>query len=147
MRLDLRHLGQAGDVAIGVEQICRQIFTDPVTLRSQWPRETRAPFFQANRTTALFPRLQSKVSRYRNQACLAEVVAGESKKYLVFYSRCAFSPNQIQGLILPTGEQIPLPADLVLRQLNGAAIASCEPEQLLITDWIKKAVPGSLLLG
>ncbi|HAX79391.1 MAG TPA: hypothetical protein DCY88_27085 [Cyanobacteria bacterium UBA11372] len=147
VRLDLRHLEQQGDVAVDIDIICGKILSDPASLRVNWSRETRAPFFKANRTTALFPRMKSKVTDYRNDACLAEVLAGEGGKYVVFYTMRPFEVSQIKSMIMPTGEEIKLPQDVSFRNLNGDRIIACESEQILVTDWIKKAVPGSLLLG
>lgn len=147
VRLDLRHLVQAGNVAVDVDRICRDILDNPISLRDRWPRQTRAPFFNANRTTALFPRMKAKHAGYRNQDCLAEVLSGESGKYVVFQSLRPFTADQIQNMVMPTGETVGLPADVHFRTLTGEPLSSFEPEQLLVTDWIKKAVPGSLLLG
>ncbi|MFP5274741.1 U32 family peptidase [Coleofasciculus sp.] len=146
IRLDVRHLSQEDNVAVDIDKICRQILEDPAKLRENWFRETRAPFFKANRTTALFPRMKSKLSEYRNDTCLAEVLAGESGKYVVFYTWRSFEISQIQSMVLPTGEAI-VPQDVIFRNINGEPLDSFEPEQILVTNWIKKAVPGSLLLG
>lgn len=146
VRLDLRHRGQDGNLAVDIDKICHQLLENPATLRQTWFRETRAPFFNANRTTALFPRMKSKLAEYRNDACLAEVIAGESGKYVVFYTWRSFEISQVQSMVLPTGETIPL-QDVVFRNVNGESVDTFEPEQILVTDWIKKAVPGTLLLG
>ena len=147
VRLDLRHLGREGDVAVDIDRICRQILADPISLRLTWPRETRAPFFKANRTTALFPRMKSKLSDYRNDNCLAEVLAGEKGKYVVFYTLRSFELSQIKSMMMPTGEEIEVPPGITFRNLNGEQLETAEPEQMLLTDWIKKAVPGALLVG
>ena len=147
VRLDLRHLGQQGNVAPDVDRICRQISEDPTSLRVTWPQETRAPFFKANRTTALFPRMKSKLFKYRNDVCLAEIVTGEGGKYVVFYTLRSFEVSLIKSIMLPTGEEIEVPQGVSFRNLNGELLDVFEPEQVLITDWIKKAMPGALLLG
>jgi putative protease len=147
VRLDLRHLGKNGDVAVEIDRICQQTLADPVSLRLNWFRETRAPFFKANRTTALFPRMKSKVADYRNQSCLAEVLSGESGKYVVFQTLRSFDVSQIQGMIMPTGEEIRIPSGIVFRNINGESLESFTSDQIIITNWIKKAVPGSLLLS
>lgn len=147
VRLDLRHLEGDGNVAVDIDVICDKILSDPASLRVNWSRETRAPFFKANRTTALFPRMKSKVTDYRNDACLAEVLAGEGGKYVVFYTMRPFEVSEITSMVMPTGEEIKLPQDVSFRNLNGDRIITCESEQIIVTDWIKKAVPGSLLLG
>ncbi|MGL5083422.1 MAG: U32 family peptidase [Microcoleaceae cyanobacterium] len=150
IRLDLRHLGQGYDVAMNIDQICQQILDNPVDLRKNWPRPTRSPFFKANRTTSIFPRIRSrgKLADYRQQdECLAEVLSGESGKYVVFQSLQAFAMEQAQSLMLPTGETVSIPADLIFKMLNHEAVTRCDRDQLLVTDWIKKAVPGSLLMA
>lgn len=147
VRLDLRHLEEDGDVAINIDIICGQILENPASLRVNWSRETRAPFFKANRTTALFPRMKSKVTDYRNDACLAEVLAGEGGKYVVFYTMRPFEVSQIKTMMMPTGEAIKLPPEVSFRNLKGEQLNCFESAQILVTDWIKKAVPGSLLLG
>lgn len=147
--LDLRHLGRDGDVAVDVDQICTQILTAPVVVRKNWPRLTRSPFFNANRTTSIFSRMKSKhkLIKYRQEVGLAEVLAGESGNYVVFHTLRHFAVAQVEKIIVPTGEEIEIPEEVVFRNLNGEVIESCDREQILITDWIKKAMPGSLLLG
>ena len=147
--LDLRHLGQNGDVAVDIDKICTQILTDPVSLRKNWGKPTQSTFFKGNRTTSMFSRMKSKhkLVKYRKDVGLAEVVAGESGNYVVFQSLRPFAVTQIEKIIIPTGEEIEIPAEIVLRNLNGEIVESCDREQILITDWIKKAMPGSLLLG
>lgn len=147
--LDLRHLGRDGDVAVDVDRICSQIFSDPTGLRKNWLRPTRSPFFNANRTTSIFSRMKSKhkLTKYRQEVGLAEVLAGESGNYVVFQSLRPFAVSQIENMILPTGEEILIPEEIVFRNLNGEVVELCDREQILITDWIKKAMPGSLLLG
>lgn len=147
--LDLRHLGQDGDLAVDIDRICSQILADPTALRENWPRPTRSPFFNANRTTSIFSRMKSKhkLVKYRQEVGLAEVLAGESGNYVVFQSLRSFAVAQVENLIVPTGEEIEIPKEIVFRNLNGEVVESCDREQILITDWIKKAMPGSLLLG
>ncbi|XWK89902.1 MAG: U32 family peptidase [Phormidium sp.] len=147
VRLDLRHLEKNGDVAVDIDNICRKIIENPATLRLNWFRETRAPFFKANRTTALFPRMKSKVADYRNQNCLAEVLTGESGKYVVFQTLRPFDVSQIQNMIMPTGEEIKIPPETVFRNINGEELETFTSDQILVTNWIKKAVPGTLLLS
>ena len=88
-----------------------------------------------------------KLVKYRQDVGLAEVVAGESGNYVVFQSLRPFAITQIEKIIIPTGEEIEIPAEIVFRNLNGEIVESFDREQILITDWIKKAMPGSLLLG
>ncbi|MFB2837483.1 U32 family peptidase [Floridanema evergladense] len=147
VRLDLRHLEKNGDVAVDIDNICRQILKNPASLRLNWFKETRAPFFKANRTTALFPKMKSKVADYRNQNCLAEVLTGESGKYVVFQTFRSFDVSQIKSMIMPTGEEIKIPPETIFRNINGEQLSSFTSDQILVTNWIKKAVPGTLLLS
>ena len=147
VRFDLRHLGQEGDVAVDIDKICYQSLQDPVSLRKNWHRETRAPFFNANRTTALFSRIKPKLSELRDDTCLAEVLAGESGKYVVFYTLRPFDVSLIKSMMLPTGEKIEVSPEVAFRTLDNEPIETFDSEQMIVTDWIKKASPGSLLLG
>lgn len=147
VRLDLRHLAQEGEVAVNIDLICHQILQDPTSIRKNWHRETRAPFFNANRTTSLFPRIKPKLSELRDDTCLAEVLAGESGKYVVFHTLRPFDVSLIKSMMLPTGEEIKVPPEVVFRTLKNEPIDTFESEQILITDWIKKAIPGALLLS
>ncbi len=149
VRLDLRHLGNAENIAVNVDTICQQIFTDPATLRKNWPKPTRSPFFKVNRTTSIFSRMKSKskLSEYRHQGALAELLTGKSGEYVVFYSLRSFEITEIKTLVLPTGQEIEFSSEVIFRNLNGDLIQRCESEQILITTWIKKAMPGSLLIN
>lgn len=149
VRLDLRHLSQADNVAVNIDKICQQILENPTTLKTQWPKPIRAPFFKANRTTSIFHRMKSKakLSEYRHEIGLAEIVAVESKTAVIFYALQPFNFSQIHALILPTGEERQLPEELEFRNLKGEVITKCDGEQILITNWFKKAMPGAVLLG
>ncbi|MFY7802273.1 MAG: U32 family peptidase [Limnoraphis robusta] len=149
VRLDLRHLSQADNVAVNIDKICQQILENPTTLKTQWPKPIRAPFFKANRTTSIFHRMKSKakLSEYRHEIGLAEIVAVESKTAVIFYALQPFNFSQIHALILPTGEERELPEELEFRNLKGEVITKCDGEQILITNWFKKAMPGAVLLG
>ncbi len=149
VRLDLRHLNQPGHLTVDLATICQQILTDPEALRKQWPRPTRAPFFKTNRTTSIFSRMKSKskLAEYRHHNALAEILTGESGNYVVFYSWRRFDISQIQSLVLPTGQAISVPENIVFCNIDGEPIQTCDPEQILVTPWIKKAMPGSLLLS
>lgn len=145
IRLDLRSLQPAEDAAPNVDQICQQIATDPTALRQQWPRPTRAPFFNANRTTALIPRMKTRrLDPWRNQA-LAEAIASEKNKFLVFRVLHPFPLNTPLKLISPTGDPLPLPDHF--RSLDGQVLDTAQADQLLIADWVKRGVPGSLLVA
>jgi len=156
LRLDLRPLdltaapaqfaAQAGDAAPAIDRLCQQILQDPASIRPQWPRPTRAPFFQANRTTALIPRMKTRwLDPWRPHA-LAEVIASEKDNYLVFRTLRSFSFGGDYTLLLPTKEVVAFPQSCNPRSLTGAPQAETLPDQLILTHWIKKVVPGSLLL-
>jgi len=147
VRLDLRHLGDRHNAAPNVDQICQQVLANPVALRQSWPHETRAPFFKANRTTSLFPRLKSKRFETWRDQCLAEVIASEKGKYVVFYTTQTFAIATAKRLLLPTGEMMDLPVEVLFRSVAGEPLETVETEQLLVTDWVKKTVPGTLLLA
>ncbi|NJK37228.1 MAG: hypothetical protein HC835_11640 [Oscillatoriales cyanobacterium RM2_1_1] len=150
VRLDLRHLSSGKNAAENIDQIGWQTLNQPLNLRQNWPRPTRSPFFKVNRTTAIFQRIKSKgkLAEYRHQEnCLAEVLSGESGQYVVFQSLGSFDLTLADHLIMPTGEVVEVPERIVFQTLNREAVTQCDRGQLLITDWIKKAVPGSLLMA
>ena len=146
VRIDLRSFSQQPDAAPNIDTICQQLLSDPATLRQQWHRPTRAPFFNANRTTALIPRMKTRrLDPWRNRA-IAEVIAGEGGSYVVFRVLRPFHLTPDTQILLPTGDRLPFPPDCNLRTLQGVPTMQGEADQLLLTDWIKKTVTGSLLL-
>ncbi len=149
VRLDLRNLSQDGNIAVNIDNICQQILDNPTTLKTKWPRPIRAPFFKTNRTTSIFHRMKSKskLATFHHEIGLAEIIAVESKTSVIFYALKSFEITQINNLILPTGEERKLPEDIEFRNLQGEVISKCDDEQILITNWFKKAMPGTLLLG
>ncbi|EDZ93215.1 U32 family peptidase [Limnospira fusiformis KN01] len=148
LRLDLRHFGKNGNLAPDIDQICEQIFTDPVTLKNHWQTEARSPFFKANRTTSIFSRMKSKskISHYRNDLCVAEALGGESGKYIVFQVLRPFDISEINQVVIPTGEKVNIPETVTFKNLQGYPITKGDRDQIIITNWIKKVTPGSLIL-
>ncbi len=143
--LDLRHLGEAGQRAVGIERICQKIFTDVAGLRKNWPRPTQAPFFKTNNTTAQFSRLKSKLHPYRDGDCLAELVATEKGQFVAFYTLQPFATTGAYRLVLPSAEVLELPKGLLFRTLDDRATDYAEAGQLLVSNWVKKACSGALL--
>ncbi|MEO1208356.1 MAG: U32 family peptidase [Cyanobacteria bacterium J06638_20] len=147
VRIDLRSYAPQPDAAPNIDTVCQQLLQDPATLRQQWPRPTRAPFFNANRTTALIPRMKTRrLDPWRGQA-IAEVIAGEGGSHVVFRVLRSFRLTPETQILLPTGDRLPFPEDCNLRTLQGVPTSQGEADQLLLTDWIKKTVTGSLLLA
>lgn len=147
VRIDLRSYTPQPDAAPTIDTVCQQLLQDPAALRQQWPRPTRAPFFNANRTTALIPRMKTRrLDPWRGQA-IAEVIAGEGGSHVVFRVLRPFRLTPETQILLPTGDRLPFPPDCNLRTLQGIPTSQGEADQLLLTDWIKKTVTGSLLLA
>lgn len=143
--LDLRHLGEAGHRAVGIERICEKIFTDVAGLRKNWPRPNHAPFFKTNKTTSQFSRLKSKIHHYRDEDCLAELVAIENGQFVAFYTLRPFATAEAYHLILPSDEVLDMPKGLLFRTLDDRVADYAEAGQLLLSHWIKKACTGALL--
>ncbi|MBV7334881.1 U32 family peptidase [Chloroflexi bacterium TSY] len=151
VRLDLRQMNSlesesTGDVAAEIVKICRNALTNPELLRTRWPRKTHAPFFKSNRTDAQFKKMKSKITQFRDETCLAEIIAGERGKYVLFSALKPFMSQTAKTVLMPTGERFALPETISFRSTNGEPIDSVDTDQLLITDWFRKAVPGSLIL-
>ena len=153
VRIDLRHLARVdGDdasddthSAAQIVEICEQIVDDPKSVRAAWPHPTQAPFFRTNRTTAQFSRMKSQLHRYRDEDCLAEVVASERNRYVAYQTLQPFGVEAAQNILLPTGEERPFPPKTLFRTPAGDFVQECLADQILITDWIGRTVPGSLL--
>ncbi len=145
MRLDLRHLSQTGHAASDIVTVYHSMLTAATTLRKGWPRPTRAPFFKANKTTAQFSRMKSKLDQYRDQTSLAEVIGGEKNKYLVFHALRAFDVTIAQEFVLPSDEVLPLPTEISFRDLNGDPLTMVETGQIFTSEWLKKGSAKALL--
>ena len=147
VRLDLRHVSPDGHAAAGIDALWQQLCTDPSQLRAQWPHPTRAPFFKTNRTTAQFSHMKSPLHAQRDASCLAEIVAGENGRYVVYRAMRDFPIAQVESIVLATGEEVEIPPQTPFRDRDGQIVQQVQVDQLLVTNWIKKAVAGSLLKG
>ena len=147
VRLDLRQLDHHEDAAVGLSTFWQQAQTDPAQLRAQWPNPTRAPFFKTNRSTAQFPHMKSPLHAQRDASCLAEIVAGARDEYVVYQAMRDFPVTQGTSIVLATGEEVAVPPQTTFRDRDGRTVQQAQAGQLLVTDWIKKAVAGSLLKG
>lgn len=147
LRIDLRHLSRNGRSADQIDKICGQAIHNVSLLRQSWPRPIRAPFFKSNRTTAQFARMKSQLHQQRDDSCLAEIIGGENGKYVVYQTLRAFEMDEVMSVVLPTGEEVPLPLSTVFRNRSGRPIKRCDGEEIILSGWIKKAVAGSLLRG
>ncbi len=145
LRLDLRHLGQNGHTAQGIDTLCEQIVHDATTLRKNWPRTTRAPFFKANKTTAQFGHMKSKQHAQRDETCLAEVLGGEKRKYVIMQALQSFDDYTAKSLALPDGNAVPITEPLTFRDWRGETRTQIEDGQIFMTSWIKKSCAGALL--
>lgn len=145
VRLDVRHLSEAGHAATNIDQLCEQLVDNPTALRKRWPRPTRAPFFKANKTTAQFSRMRAKLHELRDERCVAEIIAAENGRYVVFHALRPFSVSSLQELLTPAGEVVLLANDFSLRTLAGQRPDYFETGQLGVSAWVKKASSGGLL--
>ncbi|MCM1983289.1 U32 family peptidase [Lyngbya confervoides] len=145
VRLDLRHLGQYGQVACGIDQLCDQCLNHPATVQENWPRPTRAPFFRANRTTAVFPHLKSKLMPWRDEACVAVCIGSQRGEYGIFRTLRTFHRSQVKTLMLPSGEELPIPDRLGFYDLAGEALGTCASDCTITMDWIRKLASGAIL--
>lgn len=150
LRIDCRSLDseQTSDAAPDIDTLCHQILQTPSAIRPTWPRPTRAPFFQANRTTALIPRMKSRrLDSWRPHA-LAEAIAIEKGQYVAFRALRSFAIHpKNHSLLLPTRDRLSFPDSCHPRLLDGTPAAHLSTDQVFLTDWIKRVVPGSLLLA
>lgn len=144
--LDLRHLGRLGHRALEVDQICAQIAENPKSLKENWPRPARSPFFRANRTTTLFPRLKSKITKLRDETCVAECIGSQKGEYGIFRTLQPFDRSRVHSLVLPSGEVLMIPNGLEFRDLEGKVLGLCDAEKTITMDWIRKLASGAILI-
>lgn len=143
LRVDLRHLSAPEHAAEGIEAIVQSLENSEVP---GWPRATSAPFRQANNTLRSSARIRERLDRVRSSACVAQVIASESERYTVFQVvRAAEIKNGLQ-VIVPTGEELVLPTTN-FRDSKNNPVASFVPGQILVTPWIRKLVPGSVVMA
>lgn len=146
VRIDLRHLSENRDAANGIEEICQRIQEKDPSVRKWWPRKTLTPFFRTNATSKQFKRLKSKLHVLRDESCLAQVISGESGKFLTLYSLREFDTTQKKSIVLPSGEELNFP-DIAFKDSRGKAVQLCEADSVLITPWVRKACNGALIKG
>lgn len=147
VRIDLRHLSSDGNSATNIQEICGKITTNASLLRTNWPRPTRAPFFKNNRTTAQFARMKSFLHEERDERCLAEIIGGDNGNYVVYQAIQDFSIDEVESMVLPTGEEVDIPSRTVFRDRDGREVRTSAADQILVSGWIRKAASGALLKG
>jgi U32 family peptidase len=147
IRLDLRHLDPGEYNASNLATLVELAQRDPAQLRQQWPRPTQSPFFTANRTTAVFPRIKSKTAHLRTQNCIAECIGTEKGAFSLFHTLRAADLTQVDRFILPTGKVIEMPADLEFHTLSGVPISTCGEDQLIYTPWLRQVCTGTLMMS
>jgi putative protease len=143
LRVDLRHLSGAGHAAEGIEAVVHAIEEMEVP---QWPNPTSAPFRQANNTLRSSARIRERLDRVRSSACIAQVIASETERYTVFQVMRASEIRNGLQVIIPTGEEMVLPTTN-FRDSKNNPVLSFVPGQVLVTPWIRKLVPGSVLMA
>jgi len=144
VRLDLRHLSVNGSAAEWIDVICRGAETEPAKLKEIWPRETAAPFFKTNKTTAQFPKLRSELSSLRDENYLAEIVGIDNGHYVAFFTRREFRPGDILEIRHRSGETSEC-EDLEFKNLSGEVLTQVPAESICVTPWIKGVSTGALL--
>lgn len=147
VRIDLRHLSSEGNSATDIQEICAKVISDSSLLRQEWPRPTRAPFFKTNRTTAQFARMKSFLHEERDERCLAEIIGGDNGNYVVYQAIRDFTMDEVESMVLPTGEEVDIPARTVFRDRDGREVRTSQADQILVSGWVKKAASGALLKG
>jgi len=142
LRVDLRHLSTPEHAAEGIESVAHAIESSEVPT---WPHATSAPFRQANNTLRSSARIRERLDRVRSSACIAQVIASESERYTVFQVVRAAEIKSGLQVIIPTGEELVLPTTN-FRDSKNNPVSSFIPGQILVTPWIRKLVPGSVLM-
>lgn len=145
VRLDLRHLSSAPHACESLEDVCTQMKQEPIQLRKEWPRKTRAPFFKTNRTTAQFVKMKSKTHAKRDHSCIAEVIAIHNGDCIIGRSIRPFRTDRPISIQLPTGEERPLDSTCTFQLVDAQKPTWIDADQVFLMDWQKKTCTGALL--
>ncbi len=146
IRVDTRHFTAQDRQCLPLAKICALAEQNPKHLQQSWPYPVRAPFFKANRTTAFFPRLKSKLSPLRDTNCLAECIGSKNGEYGIFRTLHPFDRTHVKQMILPTKVAVDIPKDVTFQTISGEALGRCGPNQTIIMSWIKRTASGSILV-
>lgn len=144
-RLDFRHISPAPDACQPLDTWGRLLLSAPASIREQWPRPTRAPFFKVNKTTAQFSRMKSHMHAKRDKACVAEVIAIQNGAYVALHVLRPFAADDALSMHLPTNEIRPLPSPLPCRNAQGQIQSTFEAGYIAVLPWQKKACKGALI--
>ena len=144
IRIDTRHFQPSDSLTLA--QICEQMMSHPNHLKTSWPYPVRAPFFKANRTTATFPRLKSKLAPLKDSHCIAECIGSKNGEYGVFRTLHPFDRDQIKQLILPTKVAIDIPNYVTFHTIGGQELGCCDANQTIIMSWMKRTASGAIIV-
>ena len=146
VRIDIRHFKDEQHQQLSLAKIIELAQNDGSALQTLWPFPVRAPFFKANRTTAVFPRLKSKLLPLRDTECIAECIGSKNGEYGVFRTLQPFDRSQIKQMILPTKIAVDIPDTVTFQTVDGQALESCDANRTIIMSWIKRTASGSILV-
>lgn len=142
LRVDLRHLSSLGNAADGISEVVMALEQGR---EPEWGCPKSTPFRHANNTLRSSARIRRKLDRIKLHDCLAQVVASESEDYTVFQAIRSSNVSSRLALLLPTGETMSLPG-VQFKNTQLQIMDDFIAGQVLITPWIRKAVPGSVLI-
>lgn len=145
IRLDLRHLSEKPNSAIGINNLINKIIEKDPDLKQNWPRKTLAPFFKSNKTTKQFKRLKTKTRVLRDDNCFAEVVSIEKPQIIALFTLKEFSLFDEFNIALTSGEILECTLS-DFKDLDGKKITKARKNQIITSSWIKNVTPGSLLI-
>lgn len=146
IRIDVRHFSPEQLRQLPLAKICRDSINKSALLKKEWPFLIKAPFFRSNRTSAIFPRLKSKLSSLKDTSCLAQCIGSKNGEYAIFQTLHPFERNQVRQMILPTQITVDIPDDVTFHTISGEKLGQCGPNQTIIMSWMKRTASGAILV-
>ena len=146
IRIDTRHFSSDQSAQSSLKKLCHTAIHHADQIKELWPFPVRAPFFKANRTTAVFPRLKSKLSPLRDTSCIAQCIGSKNGEYGVFQTLHPFDRSQIKQMILPTKVAIDIPNYVTFHTISGKELGQCDAGQTIVMSWMKRTASGAILV-
>lgn len=140
LRIDLRHLSTAPRTAERLAEVLTRLGSPD----KEWPRPSHSPFFRRNLTTKQFSRLKPPIHEARDERLLGKVLSAVKGSFTAIHTLEPFSKQGPFRMVYTDGSERAV-ENLNLRNPDGLAVESAEPDQILLFQHIRGAVPGCLL--
>lgn len=137
LRIDLRDHSWKPGIAFYAQGVCQGFAND-----IPWPRKTAAPFFAANKSTDQFEYLKRNRAKRKKEKVVAEVIAAEKDRFVVFDLKKAVALEGIFSVCNSLGKEL-FRGEIAFRNSHGERIHKAESRTLLFSDWISGTQTGA----